>query len=42
MFNGAFIATIPVILDTLFKYWIFRYLNRLSPSAVATYRTMNE
>ncbi len=42
MFNGAFIATIPVILDTLFKYWIFRYLNRVSPSAVATYRTMNE
>ncbi len=38
----AFIATFPVFLDTLFKYWIFRYLNRVSPSAVATYRTMNE
>jgi hypothetical protein len=24
------------------KYWIFRYLNRISPSAVATYRNMNE
>jgi CemA family len=37
-----FIATFPVILDTIFKYWIFRYLNRVSPSAVATYRNMNE
>ena len=38
----AFIATFPVFLDTLFKYWIFRYLNRISPSAVATYKSMNE
>lgn len=38
----AFIATFPVMLDTLFKYWIFRYLNQLSPSAVATYKTMND
>lgn len=38
----AFIATFPVFLDTLFKYWIFRYLNRVSPSAVATYKSMNE
>jgi len=37
-----FIATFPVILDTIFKYWIFRYLSRLSPSAVATLRNMNE
>lgn len=37
-----FIAIFPVVLDTIFKYWIFRYLNRLSPSAVATYRNMNE
>jgi hypothetical protein len=41
-FDGLFIATFPVILDTMLKYWIFRYLNRLSPSAVATYRNMNE
>lgn len=41
-FNGLFIATFPVILDTIFKYWIFRYLNRISPSAVATYKNMNE
>lgn len=41
-FNFLFIATFPVILDTVFKYWIFRYLNRISPSAVATYKNMNE
>ena len=41
-FIFLFIATFPVILDTIFKYWIFRYLNRISPSAVATYRNMNE
>lgn len=37
-----FIATFPVILDTILKYWIFRYLNRISPSAVATLKNMNE
>ena len=41
-FIFLFIATFPVILDTVFKYWIFRYLNRSSPSAVATYKNMNE
>lgn len=41
-FINVFIATFPVMLDTVFKYWIFRYLNQISPSAVATYRTMNE
>lgn len=41
-FNFLFIATFPVILDAVFKYWIFRYLNRSSPSAVATYKNMNE
>jgi CemA family len=39
---GIFIATFPVILDTICKYWIFRYLSRISPSAVATLRNMNE
>jgi hypothetical protein len=29
-------------LDSVIKYWIFRYLNRVSPSAVATLRGMNE
>ncbi|MFT0814239.1 proton extrusion protein PcxA [Synechococcus sp. OH20] len=41
-FIYGFIATFPVFLDTLFKYWIFRYLNRVSPSAVATYHAMND
>lgn len=41
-FMFLFIATFPVILDAVIKYWIFRYLNRISPSAVATYKTMNE
>jgi len=39
---SLFIATVPVVLDTVFKYWIFRYLSRISPSAVATLRNMNE
>ena len=41
-FNSLFIATFPVLIDTVFKYWIFRYLSGQSPSAVATYKTMNE
>nr|YP_009549197.1 chloroplast envelope membrane protein [Llavea cordifolia]AYW16346.1 chloroplast envelope membrane protein [Llavea cordifolia] len=38
----CFVSTFPVILDTVFKYWIFRHLNRTSPSIVATYHTMSE
>ncbi len=41
-FNSLFIATFPVLIDTIFKYWIFRYLTGQSPSAVATYKSMNE
>lgn len=41
-FIFIFISTFPVVLDTIFKYWIFRYLNKMSPSAVATYHNMNE
>ncbi|MDZ8226058.1 proton extrusion protein PcxA [Nostoc sp. ChiVER01] len=37
-----FIATFPVILNTIFKYWIFSYLSRLSPSALATLKEMDE
>ena len=40
-FIMLFIATFPVILATIFKYWIFRYLNRVSPSSVATLKDMN-
>jgi translation elongation factor EF-1beta len=39
---SLFIATVPVILDTIFKYWIFRSLSRMSPSTVATLKDMNE
>jgi CemA family len=41
-FNSLFIATFPVLIDTVFKYWIFRYLTGQSPSSVATYKSMNE
>nr|YP_009668239.1 chloroplast envelope membrane protein [Bazzania praerupta]QCW59014.1 chloroplast envelope membrane protein [Bazzania praerupta] len=39
---SCFVSTFPVILDTVFKYLIFRHPNRISPSIVATYHTMNE
>ena len=41
-FVFLFVATLPVILDTVFKYWIFRHLNKISPSTVATYHNMIE
>lgn len=41
-FIFIFISTFPVILDTIFKYWIFRYLNKISPSVVSIYHNMNE
>lgn len=41
-FIYLFVATFPVLLDTVFKYWIFRYLNQISPSTVATYHNMIE
>ncbi|NJO41778.1 MAG: proton extrusion protein PcxA [Cyanobacteria bacterium CRU_2_1] len=39
---SLFIATVPVVGDTAFKYWIFRSLSRMSPSTVATLKEMNE
>nr|YP_009549544.1 chloroplast envelope membrane protein [Histiopteris incisa]AYW16703.1 chloroplast envelope membrane protein [Histiopteris incisa] len=39
---SRFVSTFPVISDTVSKYWIFRHLNRTSPSIVATYHTMSE
>jgi hypothetical protein len=36
------VATFPVLLDILFKYLIFRHLNRASPATVATYHAMIE
>nr|QWY25647.1 chloroplast envelope membrane protein [Primulina tenuituba] len=39
---SGLVSTFPVIFDTLFKYWIFRYLNRVSPSLVVIYHSMND
>uniref|UniRef100_UPI0030034083 chloroplast envelope membrane protein n=1 Tax=Nemophila menziesii TaxID=79376 RepID=UPI0030034083 len=39
---SGLVSTFPVILDTIFKYLIFRYLNRLSPSLVVIYHSMND
>ncbi|MBW4432557.1 MAG: hypothetical protein KME28_12690 [Pelatocladus maniniholoensis HA4357-MV3] len=36
-----FIATVPVIIDSCIKFWIFSYLTRFSPSASAIYERMN-
>lgn len=41
-FVFLFVASFPVVLDTAFKYWIFRHLNKISPSTVATYHAMIE
>lgn len=41
-FISFFVSTFPVFLDTILKYWIFRYLNRISPSTVITYQAMIE
>nr|YP_635756.1 envelope membrane protein [Chara vulgaris]Q1ACJ1.1 RecName: Full=Potassium/proton antiporter CemA; AltName: Full=Chloroplast envelope membrane protein A; Short=CemA [Chara vulgaris]ABA61908.1 chloroplast envelope membrane protein [Chara vulgaris]WAP91326.1 chloroplast envelope membrane protein [Chara vulgaris] len=40
--TSFFVSTFPVVLDTMVKYWIFRHLNRISPSIVVTYHSMNE
>ena len=39
---SGLVSTFPVIIDTIFKYWIFRYLNRVSPSLVVIYHSMND
>lgn len=36
-----FVATVPVILDSLFKYWIFVGLNKIDPAAAVTLRQMD-
>lgn len=35
-------CTLPVILDTIFKYSIFRYLNHVSPSLVVIYHSLTD
>nr|YP_009947470.1 envelope membrane protein [Arisaema erubescens]YP_010459230.1 envelope membrane protein [Arisaema flavum]YP_010710386.1 chloroplast envelope membrane protein [Arisaema prazeri]QOH91968.1 envelope membrane protein [Arisaema erubescens]UUC02476.1 envelope membrane protein [Arisaema flavum]WCS92142.1 chloroplast envelope membrane protein [Arisaema prazeri] len=39
---SGLVSTFPVILDTIVKYWIFHYLNRVSPSLVVIYHSINE
>nr|YP_010601721.1 chloroplast envelope membrane protein [Shivparvatia glanduligera]WAM61297.1 chloroplast envelope membrane protein [Shivparvatia glanduligera] len=39
---SGLVSTFPVILDTIFKFWIFHYLNRVSPSLVVIYHSMND
>ncbi|MEC4819756.1 MAG: proton extrusion protein PcxA [Scytonema sp. PMC 1069.18] len=39
---SLFIATVPVVVDTTVKYWIFRSLSRMSPSTVATLKEMDD
>nr|YP_010908676.1 chloroplast envelope membrane protein [Tillandsia funckiana]WIL84865.1 chloroplast envelope membrane protein [Tillandsia funckiana] len=39
---SGLVSTFPVILDTIVKYWIFHYLNRVSPPLVVIYHSMNE
>nr|YP_009750786.1 envelope membrane protein [Casimiroa edulis]QIJ98230.1 envelope membrane protein [Casimiroa edulis] len=39
---SVLVSTFPVILDTFFKYWLFSYLNRVSPSLVVIYHSMTE
>nr|QHN53107.1 chloroplast envelope membrane protein [Droguetia iners] len=39
---SGLVSTFPVILDTIFKYLIFRYLNCVSPSLVVIYHSMND
>nr|YP_009570541.1 envelope membrane protein [Dioncophyllum thollonii]QBC67464.1 envelope membrane protein [Dioncophyllum thollonii] len=39
---SVLVSIFPVILDTILKYWIFCYLNRISPSLVVIYHSMND
>lgn len=41
VFINGFIATIPVVIDSCIKFWIFSYLTRYSPSTSAIYERMN-
>ena len=36
-----FIATIPVMMDSFIKFWIFNYLTRFSPASSAIFERMN-
>lgn len=40
-FTRVFVSIFPVILDGLFKFWIFQYLRQKSPSTATIYEQMN-
>ena len=37
----TFVAIVPVTMDALFKYWIFKGLNRKNPAAAVTLKSMD-
>nr|UPX07508.1 envelope membrane protein [Leptocodon hirsutus] len=39
---SCLVSILPVILDSIFKYWVFYYLNRISPSLVVIYHAISE
>nr|YP_009437030.1 chloroplast envelope membrane protein [Grammatotheca bergiana]ATG27406.1 chloroplast envelope membrane protein [Grammatotheca bergiana] len=39
---SCLVCIFPVILDSIFKYWVFYYLNRVSPSLVVIYHSISE
>lgn len=41
LFINGFIATVPVVIDSCVKFWIFSYLTRYSPSTSAIYERMH-
>nr|YP_010982133.1 envelope membrane protein [Habropetalum dawei]UZP15858.1 envelope membrane protein [Habropetalum dawei] len=38
---SVLVSMLPVILDTFLKYWVFFYLNRVSPSLVVIYHSIS-
>nr|YP_008994470.1 chloroplast envelope membrane protein [Hypseocharis bilobata]AGV02900.1 chloroplast envelope membrane protein [Hypseocharis bilobata]AKF42875.1 envelope membrane protein [Hypseocharis bilobata] len=38
---SSLVCALPVFLDVGFKYWLFYYLNRVSPSLVVLYHSMH-
>ncbi len=39
--SHIFVAIVPVVLDSFFKYWIFVGLNRQDPAATVTLKSMD-
>ena len=39
--SHVFVAIVPVVLDSFFKYWIFVGLNRQDPAATVTLKSMD-